>query len=251
MIPAEQAVEIVTDNLDAKGLLSLPDVCKRCGLSIRTLNPRAASGDVKARSIFGKWYVTEEEAQRLEHFYKGTVSTGEAAKMLGMNHRKSIHFLMGKGLPYQQIGIEKRIKIEDVERERSKRNGTFVQPPEAIQEETPVILPSELEGFSKSIGLDLDWKGNHDDICVPVFYSYIDKEDNEDQQVKIVCNNRRICTVPRRTFRMLFGERLGRVSRDSEGDGEIRLVLHRLVELLFSVKDEVVTAQDDVRQIHA
>jgi len=228
LIPAEDAIRTVAEWLEKKDLIPLQEVAAQCGLKERSLNPRISDGTVKAFCVEKRWFVSFEEARRLEEFYKHSVSTGEAARILGYTHRTYVHGLIKRGLSFLQIGKEKRIRKCDI---ASLQKGKM-----------ELKHGKTLPNFSKELGLNLDWSERHPELCGRVTFQkkYNEGSDGE-TKYSIFYEGSYLCTVPYDLFNELFRRHETISSDPMKWDGEICLVLHAVVQALFDNRAKVET----------
>ncbi|MCX6741487.1 MAG: hypothetical protein NTY61_03770, partial [Candidatus Parcubacteria bacterium] len=105
MLPATTAEKVVVEWKQREGMVLLAEVAVQCGLHRQSLDLQATNGTVRATKVGNKWYVSNEERERLREYYLGTVTSTEAARILGYSHRSYIHKL---DLPHHCLKSELR-----------------------------------------------------------------------------------------------------------------------------------------------
>jgi hypothetical protein len=89
-------------------MIPLSELADLCGLKPTSLNPKAKS--IGALDVNGRWFISKQNAQKIIDFYTKTITTTEAAKRLGLNHRASvIHRCKKKQIKYIRLAHEYRI----------------------------------------------------------------------------------------------------------------------------------------------
>jgi hypothetical protein len=209
---------------ESSDMLPLPEVARMCGLKDRSLNARLEDKTFQATCIHGRWFVPMTEAKRLEYFYKKCVQTGKAAKMLGYAHRRSIHDLMARGLPYVQIGKEKRIARKVL---RQLQAG-----------ELSLAAHETYETFAKKMGLKVSWDSKHEEIPVEIDY-----KTTYDVECEAYCSfylgGEYLCTCSKRIVEDLMRRYLRSPNDMMVYDGTVHILLHLFIEQLFSERSHV------------
>jgi hypothetical protein len=91
-------------------MVPLADVAVQCGLGRTSLNPQATRGIIHATLLYNRWYVTKSEVERLRQYYSDTVTSSEAAEILGFSHRSYVLKLSKEKLPYECLGVMRRFR---------------------------------------------------------------------------------------------------------------------------------------------
>ena len=113
-IPKDVAIEIIANEKMTEGLIPLAVAARMCGLQRTTLNLKLIKGKIKAIKIAGYWYLTKTELRELQTYYVGTITTTQAAKLLGYKDRHAVVALIRKGFPAVKRGNLYRVRESDI-----------------------------------------------------------------------------------------------------------------------------------------
>ena len=214
----ETAVQALADSKLKSQARPMPEIEKECGLQPHVLSQRCKSGNLKATQISGDWFMFPEEEQRVKNYYIGTVTTSEAAKIMGLAHRRSILNLIRRGFPFVTLGKERRIRKQDISCYLNGEMDSFDR-------------NSKLKSFSKKLGFLLDWSKTRDEVWKSIFYNV--NRNTDEHTIEIYCENKLVCKMKTDDFNRVFRGHTGASSLPIEWEGEINLVFHSFIETLF------------------
>ncbi len=108
-LPRETADRVINEWKQCKEMIPLAEAAVLCGLKRTSLNLKASRDEVHGQRFYNRWYVTKAELARLQEYYCGTVTSTEAALILGLCHRTCVLKLARAGkVDSMHLGTERR-----------------------------------------------------------------------------------------------------------------------------------------------
>lgn len=115
-LPKEILERVIGEESDCREMIPLAEAAIQCGLKSTSLNSQANRGIIHGKKLYNRWFVARTELERLKRYYCDTVTSSEAAKILGFSHRVYLHKFSRDRLPYERLGSERRFHREALQR---------------------------------------------------------------------------------------------------------------------------------------
>ena len=218
-IPLETAVTIVTEWEVRKDWVSAASLARECGLKDTSLNPRVINGDIAGTNVSGKWFISPCEVEKVKNYYVGAVTTSKAAELMGFSHRGTVLNMINHGFPALKIGTKHRVRYSDIELYLAGKLTSFDR-------------VKGLTVLSDKLGFKLDWRHWKLEVSKRIFYKTLLPEESQ-PIVLVFCQDRFLFSMLVSTLKNVFGKYVYYSNNLSEWNGEIKLLLHPFVEMLF------------------